>query len=319
MASEPACLIVAYRRFEQIPNYIRQGLDSGFKNFYLAVDGGKNEKERASQLLAIEKLTQLPLPPNCKLFIWQRDRNLGLAPSMISAIDWFFQYEESGVILEDDLLLHEDFLNFCKANLVEFRDSVEIFSVSGNQFFPSITGGNFGNYPLIWGWATWRDRWLQIRNIYTAQNTPNIPFPGGRSVAGFWKAGLHRVEHGILSSWALPFASHSRLNGWVHLYPSVNLVRNIGDDEYAEHTSALSEIALRPFSKLELSRTVPNASESDIDFINRELESKFFLIKRRHLLSPMIAKVQTIFNFRHKSVNLQNQLGKVELPSNRSV
>jgi GR25 family glycosyltransferase involved in LPS biosynthesis len=96
---------------------------------------------------------------NCNLKTKYSDINLGCKLSVSSAINWFFENEEMGIILEDDCLPSLNFFHFCDSLLLKFKDDSNIFAITGCNFQQIKENKNsyfFTNYTHIWGWATWR-------------------------------------------------------------------------------------------------------------------------------------------------------------------
>ena len=82
-------------------------LAQGCKRLYIAIDFGKDNIVASSQIeydsLEIRYENKFE-----RFKIWRRTENLGVAVSVITALDWFFKNEDSGAILEDDLEISID-------------------------------------------------------------------------------------------------------------------------------------------------------------------------------------------------------------------
>ena len=59
--------------------------------------------------------------------------NLGCRDGPIAAINWFFNSEKQGIILEDDCILTVDFL-YCDWALSAYRDVKNVWHINGNNF-----------------------------------------------------------------------------------------------------------------------------------------------------------------------------------------
>ena len=73
------------------------------KKLYVACDGPRhnhNEKEIVNQVRDIAT----NITWDCDLITLFRNQNLGCKNAVSSAIDWFFENEDKGIILEDDCL-----------------------------------------------------------------------------------------------------------------------------------------------------------------------------------------------------------------------
>ena len=67
--------------------------------------------------------------------------NKGLKKSVEGALNWFFDNENCGIILEDDCIPNKQFFNFCSKMLIEHELNDKIFSISGSNFI-------YNNYKI---------------------------------------------------------------------------------------------------------------------------------------------------------------------------
>ena len=131
---------------------------------FVAADGPRDniagEKEKCAKVRTIiEKIDW-----DCDIKTLFRKKNLGCKKAVSSAIDWFFEHEEYGIILEDDCVPNESFFGFCEIMLNKYKDDERVGMVSGNNFLFNKNNLNnhsyyFSRYTHIWGWATWRRSW----------------------------------------------------------------------------------------------------------------------------------------------------------------
>ena len=63
-----------------------------------------------------------------------RTNNLGCKKAVSSAIEWFFEHEEEGIILEDDCVPDHSSFKFCNKLLKRYRDDRRIMAISGDNF-----------------------------------------------------------------------------------------------------------------------------------------------------------------------------------------
>ena len=92
------------------------------KRLFVAADGPRSnqpgEKEKCD---LVQKIT-LRIDWECELKTLFRESNLGCKKAVSSAIDWFFEHVEEGIILEDDCLPDLSFFRFCQELLEIYRD-----------------------------------------------------------------------------------------------------------------------------------------------------------------------------------------------------
>ena len=100
---------------------------------YVAADGPREdygEEERCQEARQIAtKVDWL-----CEVKTLFRDRNLGCRLGVSTAIDWFFEHEGEGIILEDDCVPSQSFFRYCAELLERYRHDERIMCISGNNF-----------------------------------------------------------------------------------------------------------------------------------------------------------------------------------------
>ena len=153
-----SALLICYLRSDYVFNMVNVISEFGISRIYVYFDGTKNQEDQNNQNVLISKIEKHCEKLNIMLIIRRSHINLGISKSVINAADWFFSHEEYGVLLEDDLIISNEFLNFTFSarNLLELHS--EILLVSGNQFFTGEYALCWTHYPLIWGWATTRQK-----------------------------------------------------------------------------------------------------------------------------------------------------------------
>ena len=314
-----ACLVIAFLRAEGVERLLKAISLAGVRKTYIAIDGARSDSEREIQEVLTVRAEELATTLGIELIIWKRDSNLGLAASVITGLNWFFSFEEYGIILEDDLDPHPDFFYFAKEALSIYKNSEDIWLISGNQFYSKYNSQNssiWATYPLIWGWATWRQAWFEMES--SLLNERNLSFDGvPRNVRNFLSAGKERSLNGVTDSWAVPLAASMHAAKKFCLLPPVNLVANLGDDSFAIHTKKINQGGaqstefLPHFFRFSEKESVRVSKEMD-SFI----ESNIFMIKFRHSFLPFYRPIIDYFlrkKSKHKSP-LPSRVASVIVP-----
>ena len=88
---------------------------------YVAADGPRQGRiDDIEQIAKVRKIaTAINWP--CEVKTLFRKKNLGCKYGCSTAISWFFEHEEQGIILEDDCLPHHDFFYFCETLLNYYK------------------------------------------------------------------------------------------------------------------------------------------------------------------------------------------------------
>lgn len=215
------------------------------KRLYVAADGPRANKEGESA--RVEKVREIATNVDwpCEVKTLFRKENFGCKIAVSSAITWFFEHEEEGIILEDDCVPHPDFFTFCASLLDYHRNNEQVFMISGNNFQNGRWRGDasyyFSKYAHIWGWATWRRAWKQYdRDLTfwsewktTEDYRAKLPSASERK---YWEGIFDQVKTNKIDTWDYQLVASIWYNGGLTATPNVNLVSNIGFGEDATHT-----------------------------------------------------------------------------------
>jgi hypothetical protein len=210
--------------------------------FYFFIDGPRNDNEKKS-VDEVLKIANTCKHPNVN--IQSNTVNKGLRPSIISGLSQVFKEYEQAIVLEDDILVHTDFINYHLNCLDGFKTRSDVWSVSG-FVIPQVGKDCFQatHDDLVlaprassWGWSTWKVKWEQAiwdNNAIKAHflsNYWNYHKTGGDKLRM-----LTRELSGNSSSWAIIWDYNHFLNSAFCVYPSSSLVSNIGLDYSGTHS-----------------------------------------------------------------------------------
>lgn len=309
-------LIITYSRVDGLERLVNSCIEAGATRIYVAIDGPRDSKTTEIQKAMHEVLDKFKNLDQEKIKVWQRETNLGIAVSVITAIDWFFKYETSGLILEDDLVVSQEFFNYAERTLKYFENDNQIQLLSGNRY--DSTSGAFPvqvSYPQTWGWATWREKWKSIRESVSVEPTLKISH-SNRAVKNFWQIGAERVWAGYIDTWDLLVARSLLLDKKTCLLPPANLVSNAGIDDFSTHTT--QDLFPIGFPIQDLS-----AEEIDLEKVegvtnskaNQFLEKRVFGINWRHYFLHLYAPlIELHFKRKYESGSLSLRLGRISIP-----
>ena len=309
------CLIIAYSRLDGIKRLFESLPVEKIDSIYIAIDGPRTQNEIQKEIW--DYVLDYTRSNNLEVNLWQRDVNLGIAVSMISAIDWFFENVECGIILEDDLVVSKDFFDFVDYNLIAIEEMPEIAMISGNQF---LTDANFDSiyvthYPQIWGWATWSKKWHLLKRGLL-EEVVFSPFNLKNSVVNFWNIGSMRVHDGLIDTWDIPLARFMKLNSKICILPNCNLVTNLGFDSFSTNTRKLTfplGVELQKMFKYDLKLNPKSIQKAII--VDEFLENNVFNIRPKHRWLPLYSFLLDRIRFNSKKIaSLNDRLELVKIP-----
>lgn len=259
---------------------------------YIAADGPRENKLEDAKLCQEVKGIVSDIDWNCEVITLFRNKNLGCKKAVSSAITWFFEKEEEGIILEDDVLPLPCFFNYCDELLEKYRNVEDVAMISGNNLiskrFNPEESYFFSHYANIWGWATWKRTWRQydvemkdwnswskngnLRNI--SDNTPYFEY--------YWKDQIQAIHDGKMDTWDFQlFFLLWRIKG-LCIVPKNNLTSNLGFGTIATHTTGEMPNCVKESEPEELSfplihpSTIKRQPKTDILINERVFDIRLF-------------------------------------------
>lgn len=247
MKSNTAVLLLGFNRSDSMRRVLEKVQLVKPPRVYLAVDGPRSNKEgEENEVKKVQALAQM-IDWECEINTLFRETNLGCANAVSSAITWFFDHEEYGIILEDDCVPHISFFRFCEELLQKYKDDDRIMHISGNNFQRGWKNDPEASYyfsqiSFIWGWATWRRAWkhydLFVREFQVAQERgymEDFSF-NGRHVRSNIMDVYHKISSGEkFSMWGYQWLYSTYIQSGLCITPSVNLIKNIGFEGPVSH------------------------------------------------------------------------------------
>jgi hypothetical protein len=220
---------------------------------YVAADGPGDRQDDAERCATARQIaTDVDWP--CRLHTLFRDQNLGCGRAVSSAIDWFFESEEEGIILEDDCLPSADFFPFCGELLPRFRSENRVMAICGSCYtkstFNAVESYYVSYYPDIWGWATWRRAWqLYDRDLsrwpkFKQSGGLRSAFDGSPWHETMWSSSFDQTAAGEIDTWDYQWIYTVIEQGGLACYPTRNLVSNLGWGPEATHTKG--QVGIQP-------------------------------------------------------------------------
>jgi GT2 family glycosyltransferase len=173
--------------------------------------------------------------------IIERDKNWGLANSIIDGVTSVVNEYGRIIVLEDDLVTSPYFLSYMNEALETYQDDEKVMHISGYMFPIDSTGlleTFFLRTASCWGWATWSRAWRHFEKNpkrmlgeYTEQAIKRFNMDGAYN---FWTQ-VEQNEKGIIDTWAVFWYATVFQKGGLCLHPKFSMVSNIGHDETGIH------------------------------------------------------------------------------------
>lgn len=255
------------------------------KHLYVAADGPRIEKSgEAEKCNQVRNWVLSQIDWDCEVKTLFREDNLGCGKGPASAISWFFENVEQGIILEDDCLPTDSFFSFCENLLEKYKDDERIMQISGTNRLGLIkesTSYFFTNYPSEWGWATWKRAWdkydYSIKQWGTKEAKDIVADMYGKYsifLAKIFDDTFNNVDS--ITWWDYQWGFIKNINSGLTITPYLNQISNIGFDENATHTTDTSSKFNRlPTQELPKELIHPNYVYKTVTYDNLILDLHF--------------------------------------------
>jgi len=206
------------------------------KKLFIAADGPRDNYPE--DIINCEKARAIVdlIDWDCDVKLLFREKNLGCGIGVSSAITWFFDHVEYGIILEDDCVPDISFFYFCQNLLEKYRDNSSIMMIAGTSYFLNKVQSKHTyffakNYP-IWGWATWKRAWQQydftLHDWSTEKRDEFKKFLINKNIIDHWSACFDQIKHKKLDTWDIQWAYACIKNNGYSIMPYTNMISNIG-------------------------------------------------------------------------------------------
>jgi hypothetical protein len=228
---------------------------------YITADAPRSGKQGEAERCAEAKAIVSNIDWDCEVKTLYRDENLGCRAAVSSAITWFFDNEEEGIVLEDDCLPAHSFFKFCDELLDKYRNDTRIRHITGCNLQQGAKWGDasyyFSNRTHVWGWASWKRVWKDYEgalekfdNCQVKEYIQNIY--ADPLVADTWVNIFSDLKAGKINSWAYQLDFANLINNGLAIIPNENLISNIGFGADATNTSDIENVYSNvPISEIE--------------------------------------------------------------------
>lgn len=174
------------------------------------------------------------------------EKNKGLATSIIQGVTSVINKYGTAIVVEDDLVTSEDFIEYMNGALCYYEDNDHIASISAftapmkclKRYKKDVYVTRKGE---CWGWATWKKYWNEVDwNVssfkeYYSNTKMRKEFD---SIGAGLDSMLCAYMEGTLDVWAVRWCYYLYRNKLLTVYPTVSRTKNIGVDGTGEHCAS---------------------------------------------------------------------------------
>ena len=232
---------------QRVLESLKQNAESKDSDLYIFSDGPKNEK--AAEGVKANREYIHTVTGFKSVTIIEREKNWGLANSLIAGITEVINKYGRVIVVEDDLILSPYFLQFMNDGLEMYKDDDKVSSITA--FVPDVKEELPETYFLsffhCWGWATWKRAWDLLetdpRPLLRKIKWKKNKFDVGGSFGNYGLLYLQKV--GGVDSWYIRLYASFFLAGKLTLFPKRSLISNCGQDGSGTHSNTSEESPFR--------------------------------------------------------------------------
>jgi hypothetical protein len=292
-------LFIVFNRPETTKEVFKAIAQARPDKLYVAADGPRSTKSGEKELCELTRKIATSVDWPCQLITRFQETNLGCKYGVSSAIDWFFENEEEGIILEDDVLPHESFFKYCDLALDFYRDDERVMMVTGTNHFSNVGYENptfFSQHFTIWGWASWRRAWkyYDVKMAEWQKEDIKKKFKyqfGGSYIWRHFRDTFDSLDSTYVDTWDIQWVFACLNNSGLCLTPKVNLISNIG--VFGTHGNGLTDAHFMKSMEISVSkeelRKVTVSVNANYDL--KIHESKTIPAQRRRLFTDFLKGV----------------------------
>lgn len=219
---------------------------------YIAADGARNGRQDDVENTQKVKEVVSRVDWDCEVKTLFHPANLGCRVAVEAALEWFFDNESEGIIIEDDIIPNNGFFEYCQVMLERYRDDDSILTINGCSLGYQNNKQPYGKtrYFNMWGWATWsssvkkvKETWANYKPEILLEHDPimkknlRLPvlFDGNNLWVKYWQALFIKVYEDKINTWDYQWCYAVLKTDTFCIRPSQNYVVNIGSGAAATH------------------------------------------------------------------------------------
>ena len=226
-------ILFCYRRLDtliQVIESLKNNSLARYSDLIIFSDGWKDSESELDVLKVRDYVAAIS--GFNSLRIYESKINNGLANSIINGVSEVLSTYKTCIVLEDDLVVSTNFLDFMNQGLNFYQNNSQIISICG--YTPIIKSNEdmyFTHRSSSWGWATWSDRWEKVD--WECKSYQSFKFNLFQNFR-FNKMGsdlswmLWKQMHRKINSWAIRFCFFQFSHNLFSVHPVVSKVQNIG-------------------------------------------------------------------------------------------
>jgi len=218
---------------------LRVNAEAAHSELVVFCDGPRGENDN----VAVDEVRRLirNIQGFKKVTVIERQKNLGLANSIVEGVNQVCASYGRAIVVEDDILVSPHFLDYVNKALQLYEEDERVLSI-GCYTFPvsdHLPETFFLKLPDCWGWAVWKRSW----DLFESDGSKLLAEIRDRDMEHeFDLEGAYPYTRMLVDqtlgknhSWAIRWYAKAFLLDKLTLYPGRSMTRNIGMDGSGVH------------------------------------------------------------------------------------
>jgi len=231
-----------------------------------------------------------------KVTIIKREKNWGLADSIIDGVTKIVNEYGKIIVLEDDLVTSTYFLKFMNDGLGLYENEEQVASIHGYIYpIENLPTSFFIKGADCWGWATWKRAWDIFepdgQKLLNELNSRKLEKEADFNNSYDYTQMLKDQIDGKNNSWAIRWYMSAFLKNMLTLYPGKSFVQNIGTDGSGTHCGISNNHKIILNEEYSSKRILVKE-----DIISRKKMENHFLSIRLSFIQKAKSKLKRIFS-----------------------
>jgi len=211
----------------------------------------KNRPDDMKNILACREIAE-NIDWECEIYRNYHSENMGCDPSTHLSHKWAFSIVDKCIILEDDVIPSLSFFSFCTELLNRYEYDWRIDRICGLNLLETYETGSdyfFARFGNSTGWASWRrvaETWDTEYNFLGNKYALSLLSQAYNNAHKFqrWIQKCKKHQSEGIPYWEEIVGTRTLLQGGLVIYPTKNLINNIGFGLNSAHTpNELKEIS----------------------------------------------------------------------------
>lgn len=226
----------------------------------------------------------------CEVHKNYHDRNIGCDPSTHFSHKWAFSLVDKCIVLEDDIVPSQSFFPFCKELLDKYENDTRIDRICGQTLYGGVPDKRYSYFfsrtGSSWGWASWKrvaDTWESDYNFLNDEYYLDLVKKRyqHKSIRVSIARAKDRRKEGI-PYWETIVGYRTLLNSGLCIYPTKNMIENVGASENATHS--VKDIRTLP-------KTIQQMFTTRAEEIDFPLKHPPYVIEDYHYFKKQMAQI----------------------------